>query len=153
MPPEAAVDAASLAGLFGKRRALAQRLEEGNTRGGTPGLSLAFRGPRHEVLHKLFMDFPSQKQAENLDSIPTAYRDFLKQTITGWRGHRLFGLETPPPENNEDLRGQDCLFALSEDPIAGVQMEHFYGRSVWCPRGDMAKGRYDSGQLVNHSNG
>jgi len=93
---------------------------------------------------------PRLDHGEGYDELPICYRPFVDMRETGWRGHRLFGLE-PEFENNwEDLRGRDCVISISADMLLQTRSEHEYGLSVWCLRRRMAKGQYDKGQLVRH---
>lgn len=62
--------------------------------------------------------------------------------ITDCRGHRLFGPEMPPPYNDEDLRGRNCLITVSGDSLLRTLSEHEYGMSIWCPRDEMDRGAY-----------
>jgi hypothetical protein len=71
--------------------------------------------------------------------------------ITDWRGHRLFGLETPP--DYDDLRGLDCLINIAADRLLRTESEHTYALSVWCPRNDMAAGRFDRGLFLRPGRG
>ena len=78
---------------------------------------------------------------------PIPRREILRDAATGR------GRQTPPPFNTEDLRGQDCLFAIASDGLLGTGTEHFDGFSVWCDRRQMAKGVFEGAQLLWHSNG
>ncbi|MGP6085655.1 DUF1963 domain-containing protein [Antarctobacter jejuensis] len=144
--PEEAVDPDALAQIMARRDALCDRMGPY-----APGQHL--RGGANKMLRELLWAYPEIQRDGDFGSVPKAYRPFLDLQITAWRGHRLFGLETPPPHNSEDLRGQDCLFALSEDMLLAMETEHFYGFSVWCPRDQMAAGHYGGGHLIRHSNG
>lgn len=107
-------------------------------------------GNAQKVWEKIWWAYPPLRQDRDYTTLPAAYRPFVEAWITGWRRHRLFGIEPPFPNNGEDLRGQDCLISIAADPLLGTQSEHEYGMSVWCPRDRMAKGRYDKGQFVRH---
>lgn len=153
MPGSDPVDAKALSAIFARRTALAERIEACVPGEATFGIALDLAGRVGAVLGKLQADFPGLRRAEDLDSIPEGYRGFLAAVITDWRGHRLFGLEAPPPYNTEDLRGQDCLLTVTDDAILQLHTEHDTGVSVWCPRDQMAAGRYDGGQILWHSQG
>ena len=73
--------------------------------------------------------------------------------ITDWRGHRLFGLEPPPPYNDEDLRGRDCLINVSADCLLNNESDHEYGMSIWCLREQMDRGQHGNGMLLRHGRG
>ncbi|PID37235.1 MAG: hypothetical protein CR993_01195 [Rhodobacterales bacterium] len=86
----------------------------------------------------------------NFDDLPEPYRPFAHAQITGWRGHRLLGIEPEFANNWEDLSGQDCLISIAADRLLGTVSEHEYGMSVWCQSEKMARGQVDHGQLVRH---
>jgi hypothetical protein len=69
---------------------------------------------------------------------------------TGWRRHRLFGIEPEFANNFDDLRGQDCVISIAADMLLQTMSEHEYGLSIWCPRDRMMKGLFDKGQLIRH---
>jgi len=89
----------------------------------------------------------------NFERISQEYWPLIAMYIKDWRGHRLFGLEPPPPHNDEDLRGADSVLAISDDALLDTICEHFSGMSIWCCRERMASGQFDSGQLLRHFNG
>lgn len=154
MPPEDPPSPAELAAVFAKRRAFADRIDPAK---GAPygalGMAADLRGRPGRVAEALLRDNRNLADQAAVDSVPDAYRGFLEMAITDWRGHRLFGRQTPPPFNTEDLRGQDCLFAIASDGLLGTGTEHFDGFSVWCDRRQMAKGVFEGAQLLWHSNG
>jgi hypothetical protein len=90
------------------------------------------------------------RRGQNFAALSEMYRDFAEKQVTAWRGHRLFGIEPPFPNNGEDFRGQDCLISIASDPLLGTETGHNYGMSVWCPRDEMAKGQLQQGQFVLH---
>jgi hypothetical protein len=142
--PEDGVDAVRLGHVMRLRLALCDEMVE------SYWPKWVLPGNADKVWEKIWWDYPQLRQGGDCKALPAAYRPFVEARITGWRRHRLFGLEPPFPNNGEDLRGQDCLISIAADPLLGTQSEHEYGLSVWCPRDRMAKGRYDEGQFVRH---
>ena len=103
-----------------------------------------------KVWDQICSDFPQVLDQTDNTPLPIEYRQFIEAVITGWRGHRLFGIEPPFGNNWEDLRGQDCLISIAADFLLKTESEHEYGLSIWCPREDMKNGQYNTGQLVRH---
>ncbi|ETA50487.1 hypothetical protein [Ponticoccus alexandrii] len=97
MPATAPVDVAALSAIFARRIELAERIEASVPGEVSFGIALDLAGRVEALLGKLHGDFPGLRQAEDLDAIPEGFRGFLAAVITDWRGHRLFGLEAPPP--------------------------------------------------------
>jgi hypothetical protein len=95
----------------------------------------------------------SRFDTANLERVSQEYWPLIGVYIKDWRGHRLFGLEPPPPFNDEDLRGADCVLTISDDILLGTITEHFSGTSIWCRREQIVAGQLDSGQLLRHFNG
>lgn len=107
-------------------------------------------GNPKEVWNRLCAKFPKFANGTDFFELPSEYRPFAELQITGWRGHRLFGLEPPFPNNWEDLRGHDCLISITADQLLGTQSEHEYGMSIWCLSEEMSKGKFENGQVVRH---
>ncbi len=143
MPPEDSVDPALLDELFQVRTALSDQMQ-------TYAPKFVLPGNPDRVWDWICREYPQIRASADFEAVPAAYRPFIEARITGWRGHRLFGIEPPFANNWEDLRMQDCLISIAADELLGTRSEHEYGLSVGCPRFHMAKGRFDSGQLVRH---
>lgn len=143
-PAEEPVGDLSLAAIFEKRLAFVDRLT-GNYR---PKSVLP--GNPKEVWQKLTLKYGGADPQLFFQSLPSVYRPFVEACVTDWRGHRLFGVEPPFPNNPEDLRAHSCLISIAADPLLETCSEHEYGMSVWCPNEDMSRGRFDQGQFVRH---
>jgi hypothetical protein len=141
--PEDRVDAGRLEELMRLRLALRDEMQSYWPKWVLPGNA-------DKVWEAIWWNVPQLRQGRDYDALPAAYRPFVDARITGWRRHRLFGLEPPFSNNGEDLRGQDCLISIFADPLLGTQSEHEYGLSIWCPRDRMARGLFDKGQFVRH---
>jgi len=141
--PEAPVDAVQLGHLMRLRLALRDAMDSYQPKFLLPG------NP-DKVWEALWWNCPELRRGGDYKALPAAYRPFVEARITGWRRHRLFGLEPPFSNNGEDLRGQDCLISIFADPLLETLSEHEYGMSIWCPRDRMARGLYDVGQFVRH---
>jgi hypothetical protein len=142
-PQDAAIDGQALGEILRLRRALHDEMH--------PHMSkLIVAGRADAVWQALCQQHPRLQFGEGYDALPSCYRPFVDMRETGWRRHRLFGIE-PDFENNwEDLRGKDCVISIAADALLRTESEHEYGLSIWCPRGRMTKGRFDKGQLVRH---
>jgi len=141
--PEDRVDAGRLEELMRLRLALRDEMQSYWPKWVLPGNA-------DKVWEAIWWNVPQLRQGRDYDALPAAYRPFVEARITGWRRHRLFGLEPPFSNNGEDLRGQDCLISIFADPLLGTQSEHEYGLSIWCPRDRMARGLFDKGQFIRH---
>ncbi|MBR1229324.1 DUF1963 domain-containing protein [Bradyrhizobium sp. AUGA SZCCT0176] len=107
-------------------------------------------GRAEAVWDAIRLQYPRIDHGAGYAELPSCYRPFVDMRETGWRGHRLFGIE-PAFENNwEDLRGQDCVISIAADALLQTKSEHEYGLSIWCPRDRIAKGLFDGGQLIRH---
>jgi len=133
------IDLDALKALFAERAALAELLKN--------HIANILKQGAHE---ELWRQVQHSVDTDTVDPEWEFYREFVDQKATGWRGHRLFGIEPPFGNNCEDLRGQDCLISIREDSLLGTMSEHFYGVSIWCPRDDMANGKLEGGQVVLH---
>jgi hypothetical protein len=145
-PAEDPVDRARLDELFAARIALAQAMEPYPPHTILPG-------NHQEVWMRLRHDYPALDKPGGFSSLPTEFRPFMQALVTDWRGHRLFGLEPPPPYNYVDLRGHDCVITIRADHLLRTLSEHEDALSFWCPRGDLAAGRFSRGQYLRHSQG
>jgi hypothetical protein len=143
-PPEAGADAVRLGHIMRLRLALRDEMVE------SYAPKWVLPGNPDKVWEKIWWAYPQMHRDRDYSALPAAYRPFVEARITGWRRHRLFGIEPAFSNNGEDLRGQDCLISIFADPLLATQSEHEYGMSVWCPRDRMAQGRYDEGQFVRH---
>jgi hypothetical protein len=114
------------------------------------GEHLGNDGSEQAVWYAIRRRHPGANGGPGCDELPSCYRPFVDMRETGWRGHRLFGIEPPFDNNWEDLRGQDCVISIAADALLQTESEHEYGLSIWCPRGRMKKGLFDKGQLVRH---
>jgi len=110
-------------------------------------------GRPKDVWDKILYAHKSIYKDGDYNVLPAAYRPFIEMMIADWRGHRLLGAERAPPYNYEDLRGQDCVIRIAADRLLGTTSEHEHAVSIWCPRKNIAKGIYKSGQLLRHGNG
>lgn len=138
------VDRDALAELFERRRTFCSR-EERNFSG-----TIALRGAAYKVWEEIWGANRGDLPFVALRSMPEAYREFAEKRITGWRRHRLFGIEPPFGNNWEDLRGKDCLISIGADPLLRTTTEHEYGLSLWAPLEDLENGRYEHLELVRH---
>jgi hypothetical protein len=120
------IDKASLDEIFARRTALSNEMVENYW----PKLILP--GNARKTWEKINALHPGLTRPEAFQAIPSAYRPFVTAHVTGWRGHRLFGIEPPFPNNGEDLRGQDCLISIAADALLDTCSEHEYGMSIWC---------------------
>ncbi|MCK1514545.1 hypothetical protein IVB22_18620 [Bradyrhizobium sp. 190] len=111
---------------------------------------LILPGNAKKTWEKINVLHPGLTGPEAFQRISSAYRPFVAAHITDWRGHRLFGIEPPFPNNGEDLRGQDCLISVAADPLLNTCSEHEYGMSIWCSQRDLLKARYTRGQFIRH---
>lgn len=141
---EDAVDMASLDAIFARRMALCNEMVENYM----PKLILP--GNAGKTWEMLNARCPGLTHPEAFQAVPSAYRPFVDAHITDWRRHRLFGIEPEFPNNGEDLRGQDCLISIANDPLLNTDSEHEYGMSVWCSHGDLKMARYTRGQFIRH---
>lgn len=142
--PMQPVDASALAQLFEKRRAFSAK-EQRNF-----ASTIALRGAAHEVWQEIWFANRGGEHFASLRAMPEAYRQFAEERITGWRRHRLFGIEPPFPNNWEDLGGKACLVSIGADPLIDTQTEHEYGLSLWGPVEDLERGRFDRLEVVRH---
>jgi hypothetical protein len=107
-------------------------------------------GRAEAVWDAILRQYPRLRHGEGYDELPSCYRPFVEMRETGWRRHRLFGIEPEFANNWEDLRGQDCVISIFADDLLQTASEHEYGLSIWCPRDRIAKGLFDEGQLIRH---
>ena len=142
-PPSGPVDKAALQQVFHLRTAFSKKMASRSPKYTLPGSAI-------EVWKKIEAEFPAMRKDNDFLSLPDAYRPFIEMNVIDWRGHRLFGLEPPFPNNSEDFRGQDPFISIASDPILGTESEHDYGFSIWCPRDDMAAGNFNNGQFIRH---
>lgn len=142
-PATAAVDVPALRAIFAERAAFSRRIE------GNPKNRLK-EGAHEDLWNTIRHHLPGIAGDQVMEPALSFYRDFVEQKVTNWRGHRLFGIEPPFENNGEDLRGLDCLISIRGDDLLGSQCEHFYGVSIWCPSGDLSKGKLDGGTVVRH---
>jgi hypothetical protein len=140
------VDRALLEDIFRSRVALADEMQG-------YGLKNVLPGNPKEVWTRIMRDHRGTLGDGDHDVLSLAYRPFVEAMITDWRGHRLFGLEMPPPYNDEDLRGRDCLINVSADLLLNTVSEHEYGMSIWCAREEMDKGLHGNGVFLRHGRG
>jgi hypothetical protein len=110
-------------------------------------------GRAEAVWDAIRRQYPRLDHGEGYDELPSCYRPFVDMRETGWRRHRLFGIEPEFGNNWEDRRGQDCVISIFADPLLQTTSEHEYGLSIWCPWGRIAKGLFDKGQLIRHCAG
>lgn len=142
-PVDAPVDRRALQQMFDLRAGFAEDLV-------APLQDTMRKGDPKQMWDAICLTQPAFKRGENYEAIPPHYRDFIGNWVTRWSGHRIFGLEPPFPNNSEDFRGQDCFISIAFDDVLGNRTEHDYGLSIWCPRDEMAAGKFDNGQLVRH---
>lgn len=143
-PPEAPIEPKALEAILARRTRLAERMQ--NDYGARNLLSGNASRCWDEIAGKL----PRIAGRPDFSGVPAAYRPLVNSKITGWRGHRLFGIEPEFPNNSEDLRGQDPLISIASDALLGNQSEHDYGFSIWLDRDRMARGVHEGGQFVRH---
>ncbi len=74
---------------------------------------------------------PRLDGGEGYDELPLCYRPFVEMRETGWRGHRLFGIEPEFGNNWEDRRGQDCVISIAADAL----LQHNRSTSTGSPSG------------------
>ncbi|WP_080507339.1 DUF1963 domain-containing protein [Rhodopseudomonas palustris] len=140
-PPEALIDQAQVDEVFTARRILHDKIEENY-----PPKSLLL-GRAKAFWEKLCLSY---SQENDFSLVPMALQPFVAMWLTDWRGHRLFGLEPPFPNNGEDRRGQDCLISVAADRVLNTDSEHEYGMSIWCPKQRLMKGQFEPGQFIRH---
>lgn len=143
-PPEAPIEGKALEAILARRSVLAGRMQ--NDYGARKLLS----GSASRCWDKVAGNLPMIGGHPDFSGVPAAYRPLVDARITGWRGHRLFGIEPELPNNAEDLRGQDPLISIASDALIGTESEHDYGFSIWLDRERMARGVHEGGQLVRH---
>lgn len=143
-PPEAPIQHKALEAILSRRMALAGRMQNDY---GTRSL---LSGSASRAWDRIVGNLPRIAGHPDFSGVPSAYRPLVDAKITGWRGHRLFGIEPEFPNNAEDLRGQDPLVSIASDALLGTQSEHDYGFSIWLDRDRMARGVHEGGQLVRH---
>jgi len=137
------IDAELLDRLFQRRLAFCENLN------GT-GPVLHLKGREYDVWQQIWFGYRSDDPMVSLRDMPEAFQGFMEQRITGWRKHRLFGIEPPFSNNMDDLRGKACLISINADPLLYTQTEHDYGISVWVPIEDMKAGNFENTQVVRH---
>lgn len=137
--PESPVDQAALQEIMTARLLLKEKWEEGHHN--------QLAGDLEHVWDKIAWSLRKENAPHNL---PAYMRPLINARIEDWRGHRLMGLEPEFPNNSEDFRGQDCVLSIHRDELLETQTEHDYGFSIWCKREDIARGHFNSGQLVRH---
>lgn len=143
MPQDEAIDKVALNGIMRVRLDLHAEMN--------PHMSkFIVAGRAAAVWDALRLQYPRLDHGDGYEELPSHYRPFVDLRETDWRGHRLFGIEPDFPNNFEDRRGQDCVISIAADALVRTQSEHEYGLSIWCPRGRMAKGQFDKGQLIRH---
>jgi hypothetical protein len=140
------VDVDALARLVAERLRIAERMDSYHVR-------YQLEGSPADVWTAIQVRHPDIGADQRFDGIPEAFRPFVETMITGWRGHRLFGLQEPPPYNDEDLSGRDCLITIAADEFIATRSEHEHAMSIWCPRDEMAAGDHSGGLFVRHGNG
>jgi hypothetical protein len=142
-PQDEAIDEDSLHAIMRLRLALHDEMQPHMSKHMLAGRAVA-------VWDEILQQHPRLRNGEGYDELPSCYRPFVEMRETGWRGHRLFGIEPEFANNWEDLRGQDCVISIFADELLETKSEHEYGLSIWCPRDRMANGLFDEGQLIRH---
>ncbi len=143
-PPQAPVDPALLSEILEHRHALRSRMAANY------GSMHALAGSVEMVWEKLRTWHTEAGAAENLRKLPVEYQDFVEAKVTDWRMHRLFGIEPPFSNNDEDLRGWSCVISVYADALLGTDSDHDYGMSVWVKTEDRNSANFTHGQLVRH---
>jgi hypothetical protein len=138
------IDRAALDDIFARRTALSDAMVDRYM----PKIILP--GDARKTWDKLNRLYPGLTRPEAFQAIPKAFRPFVDAQLTGWRRHRLFGIEPPFPNNGEDVRGQDCLISIAADRLLNTDSEHEYGMSIWCSQADLRQAHYTSGQFIRH---
>jgi hypothetical protein len=142
-PADEAIDKDSFGALLRLRLALHDEMQ--------PHMSkFDVAGRADAVWDAILRQHPRLRHGECYDELPSCYRPFVDMRETGWRRHRLFGIEPEFANNDEDLRGQDCVISIAADALLDTTSEHEYGLSIWCPRDRMKQGLFDQGQLARH---
>jgi hypothetical protein len=141
---DVSVDRNALEEIFEKRMALHDRMKRNY------GSKHLLPGNAEIVWKEIVGRLPKIDGHPDFSRMSAAYRPFAEKQITGWRGHRLFGLEPEFLNNQEDLRGQDPLISIASDKLLGTESEHDYGFSIWLDREKMAAGKFEQGQFVRH---
>ncbi|SMX29412.1 hypothetical protein TRP8649_03546 [Pelagimonas phthalicica] len=147
-PPLAPVDPEALRAHFVQRAGFASNLKPSSDEVFGQNLRSCLLEGSHLALWEGIDHMVSDP--EKLGQINEIYRDFAETYATGWRNHRLFGIEPEFPNNSEDRRGQDSVISIASDALLGTQCEHFYGVSIWCRSEDIAQGALGSGQVIRH---
>ncbi|MET1412293.1 hypothetical protein ABVF61_08515 [Roseibium sp. HPY-6] len=142
--PEAAVDWTAAEYLFKKRLELKGLMKN------SFGSKHLLAGNPNAVWNEILQKLPKLFEHRDFSQVPAAYQPLVEKKITGWRGHRLFGLEPELPGNTEDRRGQDPLISISADNLLGTESEHECGFSIWLNRLEMARGWHERGQFIRH---
>ncbi|MGD9918915.1 MAG: DUF1963 domain-containing protein [Paenirhodobacter sp.] len=150
---DAPIEPAALAAMLAERRALVASHGRADT---LCALMRGLRAGEFEELLRISYGLPGLApfaRAEVL-RLPAGLRPFLEPRLTGWRGHRLFGLLTEIGETREaDRRGQDLLISVAGDSQLGTRREHDFGQSIWVPRDGLARGELGGGQHLVHYSG
>jgi len=107
-------------------------------------------GDPNDVWRQVLEQIPDWRKDLDFTKTPPEYQTFVERRITSWRGHRLFGLEPPFPNNTENLRGYDPILSIHSDDLLMTASEHDYGLSVWLEREAAIKQEYHKGQLIRH---
>lgn len=143
--PLAPVDQDALSALFTARKAFCAKVDRNFT------ATIALNGAPYKVWEKVRHaargDMPFAAFGKNVDP---AHQRFAEERITDWRRHRLFGIEPPFSNNQEDLRGKACLISIGADELLGTQTEHDYGLSLWGSAEDLQAGHFDRLEVMRH---
>lgn len=142
--PEGAADKAMLAELFDHRLAFRNRIK------GHYRLMGSLLGSAEGVWNKICPRGRDRNLLETLRALPREYQGFVEAKVSDWRNHRLFGIEPPFSNNDEDLRGWSSLISVAADSLLGTESEHDYGMSVWVKKEDLSSADFTNAQLVRH---
>ncbi|WP_161599762.1 DUF1963 domain-containing protein [Roseibium sediminis] len=143
--PDTILDTSALRELFQLRRSLAEKINNHYMKANLVGKPHeVWRGVEDVILNG------HCRTLEHFKDLPQRFHPLANALLSGWKNHRLLGLEPPFGNNFEDLRGQDCLISISADPFLGTETEHEYGMSIWCFRDKLVQGELNGGQFVMH---
>ena len=118
MPPKGLIDVSALEAIFATRVSLSKKMEKNY------GTRHLLPGDAASVWNKIVGDMPELARNQDFSDTPPALQHFVELKITGWRGHRLFGIEPEFPNNFEDLRLRNPILSIAADPLLGTQLEH-----------------------------
>ena len=142
--PVAPIDADMFANIFDARREFCKGLK-------LSALTENIRDPdAYDIWGPISQKYRMAGGFGAMRDMPEAFRNFFDERITCWRRHRLFGIEPPFSNNQDDLRGRACLISIGADPLLETQTEHEYGISLWVPIEELNAGRLDDLQIVRH---